>query len=136
MKKTIITLLILINSSIWAAAQANTLFSCYVPINPYDSSFSQGDELFLDIEIDENETIELAISAMGGPTFTLPTLRKSEANATSSTFSGSFENGYLSMVYLGGKRWGAFVSQKSFDELDSELEFMCREKELNTFFPL
>lgn len=111
------------------------LFDCEKPVGPFSSDFQQGDELFLDVLLNDEGMGELKIFRLYGKELILPLVDKEgiRANLDGGTFTMRWQNGYLSMVYLGGKTWGGFVSQKTYDLIPKENEFLCQENDLSIF---
>lgn len=127
MKKVV---LLALTSLISLSSSAEVVFKCYQPFSVYDPSFQQGEELYLDVEIDQNG-VNLDFGRAYGPSL------KPVAGMTTdmfgfdegtNTFGARWGERYLSMVYLGNYNWGAFVKIDSNEyELPEEVELMCRE---------
>jgi len=108
-------------------SSAEKIFSCYKPINPYDPTFSQGQEMFMDILVEDSEQTVISLSRMAGREVQFKKSSPLRISDDFSTISLRIEGGYLSMVYLGGTSWGAFLKQTSEADFPIENEFMCRE---------
>lgn len=105
-------------------ANSSKLFRCYKPINPYDLSFEQGQERFLNVYIDNLEKVSFEHFDMSGDLTLLPQGLKvmPTIGKDFTTFSAKWERGFLSMVFLGGDNWGAHLNHQGQQE-----EFMCQE---------
>ena len=111
-----------------AASEQQKLFRCYKPINPYDPTFQQGKEKFLDIFIfkdqDNAKSLSFDLFDMSGSLNVLPSDLTSKPTIGSdfTTFSSHWEGGFVSMVFLGANNWGAHLEHGGYTE-----EFMCQE---------
>lgn len=112
------------------AAQENNnekkkLFGCHKPINPYDPNFEQGQERFLDVYIEGgNQSLSLDYYDMAGSIELVPQENRPSylIGADFTTFTSQWQDGLLSMVFLGNGYWGAFLKQGLFEQ-----ELLCRE---------
>ncbi len=125
--KTYILKLALIATLTQGSFASEKLFSCYRPINPYDPSFGQGQEMFLDIYSTNEIGTRLEMARMEGEKLIIKTGKVLNYNEEQSTVSVRFERGLLSMVYMGGIYWGAFLNNDQDPSFPQENEFMCRE---------
>jgi len=115
------------------AATAVTIFKCQLPVSNFDPTFQQGQELYLDV-LWENQAPRVLLYRSFGPKVevkkNLPMLSFGFANAYSSfqvTWLG--RKSYLSMVYLGGETWGAYLKYENpVQGLPKESELICTEK--------
>lgn len=106
------------------------LFTCQTPVQINDPDFQQGSETFLKI-YGNKETKELFLEKAkfsGSPEVLFNKKGANFAFGTSqSSIAARFDEGLLSMVYLGPSgdthRWGAFVKENDWEE-----EFFCTEK--------
>ena len=111
------------------SASAEVLFKCHQPFSVFDSSFEQGQELYLDIEV-EGDNVILDFGRSFGPSLFPMDPEKTKNfffGEGANSFTTHWDKQYLSMVFLGGQ-WGAYV-QIGENELGlpKEVEFLCRE---------
>jgi hypothetical protein len=122
------TLVLIINQ----ATFSSTVFRCQVPVTPFDTGFQQGQELYMDVSYKQGKP-EVKLYRLAGDKLLVhenQEIYKYGFSDDFSTFYTSWVNtkSYLSMVYLGGKRWGAYLKlQPNPSSFPNESEFMCNE---------
>jgi hypothetical protein len=108
-------------------------FTCKSSYNVFDTVFQQGEELFIDVYINENENgnIDVKASQMYGPEYQVHSDKKFFIGATRTTVAtSSRDSSYLSMVFLGADNWGLFlktIKGQGPDFLPAEIEVMCKQ---------
>ncbi len=117
-------------SLISLSSSAEVVFKCHQPFSVYDPSFQQGEELYLDVEIDQMG-VDLDFGRAYGPSFKPVSEVATDQfgfDAGTNTFGARWGKRYLSMVYLGNLSWGAYVKLGSNEyDLPEEVELQCRE---------
>ena len=131
-----IFLLFILSNSIYATA----LFKCELPISLFNSGFEQGQELFMDVLLEDNEPEVMLFSGSGPKAHVNKNLAVEYVgfSADRSTFviSWGAEGSYLSMVYLGNKTWGAYLRYENPENsFPKESELICKELEGASSFP-
>jgi len=119
------------------ASETDIVFKCHLPQSVFDPNFEQGTELYMDITFNvESKEPQITLYGNEGPI-----IRPFEENTSSafgfssdfSSFGSRWNNSYLSMVYLGGKSWGAYLRietlpQERPNSLTHESEMQCTER--------
>ena len=129
MKNHLFTLALIIISQ---GTLGSTIFKCQLPITPFDPDFQQGQELYLDV-LWQEQSPKVLLYRSFGPKVEVNkevAIRRFGFTNSHSSFLVSWEGreSYLSMVYLGGETWGAYLKYENpLQGLPVQSEFMCKE---------
>ena len=106
-------------------------FSCQSSYSMFDPSFQQGDELFVDVYINNDGNVDVRVSQMFGPEYTVLSNKPFSIGESRTNISTKISNGsYLSMVFLGSDNWGLYLKTKEGqkpDFLSTDIEVMCKQ---------
>lgn len=106
-------------------------FSCKSSYSMFNRSFEQGDELFVDIYINENGNIDVKAAQLYGNEYNVILDKSFRIGESRTAFSTSNTDGaYLSMVFLGKDNWGLYLKSKAGSGshfLPDEVELMCKQ---------
>ncbi len=106
-------------------------FTCKSSYNMFNASFQQGDELFVDVYINESGKIDVKASQMYGPSFDVLINKEFYVGESRTTVSTtSIDGSYMSMVFLGSDNWGFYLKSVESDRpafLPVDIELMCRQ---------
>lgn len=106
-------------------------FSCKSSYSMFDTTFQQGDGLFIDVYINSNGNMDVKASQMYGPSYDILLDEEFLIGESKTTVSTTIqESSYLSMVFLGSDNWGLYLKTEDSQRpsfLPADIEVMCKQ---------